>query len=70
MKDVGEKDQQGATKTWGMEEISPAMPGVMFLKYLRITGEVSDHQGKFEYAECVERKKALCSRVLPQNTPS
>ena len=30
---------------------------VLFLKCLRITGEVSDHQGKFEYAECVERKK-------------
>ena len=43
-----------------MEEKTPTMPSVVFLKYLKITGEGSDSQGKFEYAECVEIEKAQC----------
>ncbi len=41
-----------------MEEKSPAMPLVVFLEYLKITASGSDSQGKFEYAECVERENA------------
>ena len=40
-------------KILSMEEKSPTMPSVVFLKYLKITGVGSDRQGKFEYAECV-----------------
>ena len=29
------------------------MPSVVFLKYLKITGEGVDSQGKFAYATCV-----------------
>ena len=47
-------------KTLSMEEKSPTMPSVVFLKYLKITGAGSDSQGKFEYAECVEIEKAQC----------
>lgn len=41
-----------------MEEKTPTMPHLVFLKHLKITGEISDGQGQFEYAECVESKKA------------
>ena len=37
-----------------MEEKSPTMPSVVFLKYLKITGEGSDSQGKFDYAVLIE----------------
>ena len=47
-------------KRLSMEEKTPTMPSVVFLKYLKITGEGSDSQGKFEYAECVEIEKAQC----------
>ena len=47
-----------------MEEKSPTMPSVVFLKYLKITGVGSDSQGKFEYAECVEIEKAQCPPEL------
>ncbi len=47
-------------KTLSMEEKSPTMPLVVFLKYLKITASGSDSQGKFEYAECTEVKKELC----------
>ena len=43
-----------------MEEKTPTMPSVVFLKYLKITGMGSDSQGKFEYAECVEIEKPTC----------
>ena len=33
-----------------MEEKTPTMPCVMYLKYLKITGYSFDSQGKFEYA--------------------
>ena len=33
-----------------MEEKSPTMPSVMYLKHLKITGEGVDSQGKFDYA--------------------
>ena len=36
-----------------MEEITPTMPSVMYLKYLKITGYSFDSQGKFEYAVCL-----------------
>ena len=36
------------------------MLGVVFLKYLKITGKGEDSQGKFEYCECKEIKKATC----------
>ncbi len=36
------------------------MPGVVFLKYLKITATGTDSQGKFEYAECVKMEKAQC----------
>jgi len=34
-----------------MEEKSPTMPSVVFLKYVKVTGIGSDSQGEFEYAE-------------------
>ena len=43
-----------------MEEKTPTMPCVMFLKYLKITGTGEDSQGKFEYSECKEVKKETC----------
>ena len=35
-----------------MEEKSPTMLGVVFLKYLKITGVGTDSQGKFADAVC------------------
>ena len=35
-----------------MEEKSPTMLSVVFLKYLKITGVGTDSQGKFAYAVC------------------
>ena len=43
-----------------MEEKTPTMPCVVFLKYLKITGKGEDSQGKFEYSECKEVKKETC----------
>ena len=43
-----------------MEEITPTMPCVMYLKYLKITGYSFDSQGKFEYAVCLEAEKTIC----------
>ena len=43
-----------------MEEKSPTMLGVVFLKYVKITRKGEDSQGKFEYSECKEIKKATC----------
>ena len=40
-----------------MEEKTPTMPGVIYLKYLKITGYCFDSQGKFEYAVCLENGK-------------
>ena len=37
-----------------MEEKTPTMPSVVFLKYLKVTGEGVDSQGKFAYATCDE----------------
>ncbi len=37
-----------------MEEKSPTMPCVVFLKYLKITATGADSQGKFDYAVCDE----------------
>ena len=36
------------------------MPSVVFLKYLKITGEGVDSQGKFAYATCVEVESPRC----------
>ena len=47
-------------KTLSMEEITPTMPCVMYLKYLKITGYGFDSQGKFEYAVCLEAEKTIC----------
>ncbi len=44
-----------------MEGKSPAMPGAVFLKYVKIAGEGSDSQGKVEHAEHVESKRAQCT---------
>jgi len=41
-----------------MEGLSPTMPGVTFLKLLKIKGFRSDNHGKFEYTECKESKNA------------
>ena len=38
-----------------MEEKTPTMPSVVFLKYLKITGEGVDSQGKFAYVTCDEK---------------
>ena len=43
-----------------MEEKTPTMPSVVFLKYLKITGEGVDSQGKFAYATCVEVESPRC----------
>ena len=42
-----------------MEEKTPTMPSVEFLKYLKITGYGFDSQGKFEYAVCQESEKTM-----------
>ncbi|MDO4751020.1 MAG: ISL3 family transposase [Akkermansia sp.] len=47
-------------KTLSMEEKSPTMPSVVFLKYLKITGWGFDSQGKFEYATLEERDAPTC----------
>ena len=47
-------------KTLSMEEKTPTMPSVVFLKYLKITGEGVDSQGKFAYATCVEVESPRC----------
>ena len=44
-------------KTLSMEEKTPTMPSVVFLKYLKITGEGVDSQGKFAYATCDTKDK-------------
>ena len=38
------------------------MPSVVFLKYLKITGEGVDSQGKFAYATCDEVEAPICPR--------
>ena len=43
-----------------MEEKTPTMPCVVFLKYLKITGTGEDRQGKYEYSECNESGKIKC----------
>ena len=43
-----------------MEEKTPTMPSVVFLKYLKITGEGVDSQGKFAYATCDEVEQPVC----------
>ncbi len=43
-----------------MEEKTPTMPSVVYLKYLKITGEGVDRQGKFAYATCDEVESARC----------
>ena len=53
-------------KTLSMEEKTPTMPSVVFLKYLKITGVGSDSQGKIEYAECVEVEHPSCPRCCSQ----
>ncbi len=45
-----EKVSTKGKKTLSMEEKPPTMPGVVFLKCLKVTGSGSDSQGKFEYA--------------------
>ena len=47
-------------KTLSMEEKTPTMPSVMYLKYLKITGEGVDSQGKFYYATCDEVELPVC----------
>ena len=49
-----------------MEEITPTMPCVMYLKYLKITGYSFDSQGKFEYAVCLENGKIKCDTMRAQ----
>ena len=49
-----------------MEEKTPTMPCVVFLKYLKITGKGEDSQGKFEYSECKEVKKETCIEKLKE----
>ena len=49
-----------------MEEKSPTMPSVVFLKYLKITGVGSDSQGKIEYSECVEVEQPECPQCHSQ----
>ena len=49
-----------------MEEITPTMPCVMYLKYLKITGYSFDSQGKFEYAVCLESCKIKCDTMRAQ----
>ena len=52
-----------------MEEKTPTMPSVVFLKYLKITGEGVDSQGKFAYATCDVSCKIKCDTEKPlQNT--
>lgn len=46
-----------------MEEFSPAMLSVMFLKCLKMAGADSDSHGQFEYAECVEKAEKLCDYI-------
>ncbi|MBQ3218038.1 MAG: ISL3 family transposase [Akkermansia sp.] len=43
-----------------MEEKTPTMPSFVFLKYLKITGEGLDSQGKFAYATCDEVEQPVC----------
>jgi hypothetical protein len=47
-------------KTLSMEEKTPTMPSVVFLKYLKITGEGVDSQGKFAYSTCDEIELPVC----------
>lgn len=47
-------------KRLSMEEKTPTMPSVVFLKYLKITGESVDSQGKFAYATCDEVEQPVC----------
>lgn len=53
-------------KTLSMEEKTPTMPSVVFLKYLKITGVGSDSQGKIEYSECVEVEQPECPQCHSQ----
>ena len=56
-------------KRLSMEEKSPTMPSVVFLKYLKITGEGTDSQGKFDYAVCDASCKIKCDTGKPQWSP-
>ena len=47
-----------------MEEKTPTMPGVIYLKYLKITGYCFDSQGEFEYAVCLENGKIQIPHFL------
>ena len=49
-----------------MEEKSPTMPSVVFLKYLKITGSSTDCQGRFDYAVCDEIEKPVCPHCRSQ----
>ena len=51
-----------------MEEKTPTMPSVVFLKYLKITGEGVDSQGKFYYATCDEVR--IASKKIEPNEES
>ena len=49
-----------------MEEKSPTMPSVVFLKYLKITATGTDSQGKFDYAVCDEIQADTCPHCHSQ----
>ena len=53
-------------KTLSMEEKSPTMPGVVFLKYLKITATGTDSQGKFDYAVFDEIQASSCPHCHSQ----
>lgn len=53
-------------KTLSMEEKSPTMPSVMYLKYLKITATGADSQGKFDYAVCDEIQASSCPHCHSQ----
>ena len=52
-------------KRLSMEEKTPTMPSVVFLKYLKITGESVDSQGKFAYATCDEVERIASKKIEP-----
>ncbi len=54
-------------KRLSMEEKSPTMPSVVFLKYLKITATGTDSQGKFDYAVCDEMQADTCPHCHSQD---